>query len=73
MMANCILQNKCCQFWTEVKKVNSMKCKAPTCMDGITGKENSGDVFVNKYSWLYNCVSYDEKEMEEVTMRSKVG
>ena len=32
-----------------------------------------GDVFVNTYSLLYNCVSHDEKEIEEVKMRLKGG
>ena len=54
-MANSILQTNNHQFWTEVKKVKSLKCNFPTC-----------EVFANKYNALFNSISYDDMEMDDI-------
>ena len=65
-MANSILQSNNRQFWTEVKKLNSSKCKFPTCVDGASGTKDISKVFVNKYKTLFNSVSYGDLEMADI-------
>ena len=65
-IAESILQSNNCQFWAKVKKLNSSKCKYPTCVDGVSGTKDICEVFVNKYKTLFNSLSYDDIEIDDI-------
>lgn len=61
------LQNKNSkEFWKEVKKINKGSSPGPNTMDDAEGEEAICKVFANKFKGLYNSVSYNDYEMEEL-------
>ena len=65
-MANALQGNESRDFWNEVKRKNKKPQSSPTVVDGIHGCKEIGEVFRQKYEDLYNCVSYDQHEMDEL-------
>ena len=44
-------------------RLNGKCCKFPTKVENTVGESNIVELFKNKYSELYNCVSYSKNEM----------
>jgi hypothetical protein len=65
-MANALLSNRSRDFWKEVQKVRGGKCNLPTNIDGVLGKENIGNLFSAKYKNMYNTVSYNTDDMDNL-------
>ena len=65
-MAEALIDNQNRDFWSEVKKVCGKSNAVPTVMDNVQGETEISELFKKKYSDLYNCVSYEKKEMDEL-------
>jgi hypothetical protein len=65
-MANSLLANRNRDFWKEVKKVRGGQGSLPTNIDGTLGKENICNLFSTKYKTLYNSVSYNTHDMDNL-------
>ena len=61
-----VKKNKTRDFWTEVKKIRQSGISKPSMVDGETDPYKVADIFADKYKNLYNSVSYDGSEMEEL-------
>ena len=69
-MADAILCDDTRSFWNEVRTVSSNKNNTlPNMIDGKLGNENISDVFVDKYRSLYNSVSYDNHDMNNLLLK----
>ena len=69
-MADAILCDDTRSFWNEVRTVSSNKNNTlPNMIDGKLGNENISDVFVDKYKSLYNSVSYDNHDMNNLLLK----
>ena len=53
-------------FWKEVKKIKGKSSALPNAIDNVSGKEDIGNLFKGKFERLYNSVSYEQTEMDEV-------
>lgn len=62
-MADALLSNRSRDFWDEVKRKGAKNSAPPAMVEGVQGSEAICDMFSHKYEQLYNCVSYDENEM----------
>lgn len=58
-MADAMIDNKSRDFWSEVKRVRSTKISHPSSMDTISGNDNIANHLSEKFSEIYNKVSYD--------------
>ena len=65
-MADALVQNHSRDFWREVKKTNKSAKPVPSTMDGVTGEREISEVFARKYERLYNGVSYDPDDMNNL-------
>lgn len=65
-LAQTLLCDRSKSFWNEVRKANGKCNTVPNMIDGVIGEENISEVFANKYESLYNSVSYDENDMNEL-------
>ena len=50
-------------FWNNVRKYRKKGNYMPNNMDSVQGPENISGLFKNNYNELYNCVSYNEEDM----------
>ena len=68
--AECVLENRTRDFWTEIKKMNgtlrSRGCAAT--VDGLSSSEQIATLFADKYQHLYNTVPYDVDEMNDIRL-----
>lgn len=62
-MAQALSQKSVSSFYREARKMRSKKTYYPNKVDGASGEADITDVFANKFRKLYNCVSYDEADM----------
>ena len=53
-------------FWKEVKRKRSKKWAPPYTVDGVNGEDEVCNLFMSKYTELYNSVSYDDSKMQEL-------
>jgi len=66
-MANAFISQNRQDFWDEVKRIDNNKCNTvPKVVDGKQNDTDISNVFADKYQQLYNCVSYDQGEMNSV-------
>ena len=67
-MARSVAENNSRQLWKEVRqlKKNSKSC-VTKCMDKKTECENIAELFSEKYSELYNSVSYETDQLATIT------
>ena len=71
-IAKAFCDNRHRDFWTEIKKIHSDKSKCQSSMDGKTGVKNVCDVFVKKYSELYNSVSFKKNEFNTIMKKNNL-
>ena len=62
-MANNLINNNTSNFWKDIKRVKGAKNVLTNMVDNVTGSENIGNLFADKYNELYNCVSFNSDEM----------
>ena len=65
-MANDLIANKSCDFWSAIKKIKKGKAVLPNCVDSCNDEQNISDLFASKYDQLYNCVSYNDEQLQNV-------
>ena len=58
-----LMNNNYIDFWKKVRSINREDKKLPSSINDISGEENISELFKNKYSELYNSVSYKEQDM----------
>ena len=54
------------EFWKEVKKVRTGSSILPNIIDNAEGSEEICKLFSDKFKLLYNSVSYDDRDMENL-------
>ena len=62
-MANDLMLNKSCDFWSAVKQVKKGKVVLPNCVDSCSSEQDISNRFASKYEELYNCVSYNPSHL----------
>ena len=62
-LANYLTNGSINEFWENIRKINSKKNKYPLNVDGVTGENNIANLFVDKFSKLYNSVSFNDRDM----------
>ena len=65
-MAEALAANNSRNFWLEAKKFKGSSNSFPRKVDDAQCQEDIADLFKEKYSALYNSVSYDSAEYEEL-------
>ena len=70
-MAKAISENNSRQLWTEVRKIRNRNSLSINCIDDITGNSCIAELFSKKYDELYNSVSYEEQEMNDLMSVNK--
>ena len=65
-MAKAIAFNNAHDLWTETRKIRKELSESPNCMDNVSSNENISELFAEKYSNLYNSVSFNEDELEVI-------
>jgi len=63
-LANCILENKQRNFWTEIKRIRSKKSCMSRVIDGSTDAQSIAKLFAAKYRDLYTSVPYNNVELK---------
>ncbi|ELT87357.1 hypothetical protein CAPTEDRAFT_185536 [Capitella teleta] len=53
-------------FWTEVQRMRRKHNPTIQNVDEVTEQDYIRDLFCEKYKELYNCIAYDETEMEDL-------
>ena len=66
-MARSVAENNSRQLWKEVRQLKNSKSCVTNCMDKKTGCENIAELFSEKYSELYNSVSYETDQLATIT------
>ena len=66
-MARSVAENNSRQLWEEVRQLRNSKSCVTNCMDKKTGCENIAELFSEKYSELYNSVSYETDQLATIT------
>ena len=54
------------EFWQNVKKCRPKKQSLPTTVDDAQNPKNISDLFKTKFDEIYNSISYNEEEMNEL-------
>ena len=65
-MADACSRNASRDFWAEVRNATRKKSSYPSMVDDVVGEKEICDHFRSKYDDLYNSVSYDGNEMENL-------
>jgi hypothetical protein len=64
--AQAVLNGNNRDLWSEIRRLNSTRSVPPRTIDGQTSSENIAHIFAEKYNHLYNSVSYNARDMEDV-------
>lgn len=65
-LAHALVSNKNRDFWREVKRIRANKLTYNYAIDGINSPNEIAQLFGEKYSELYSCVSYDHSDMASI-------
>ena len=65
-MARAIAFNISRDLWTETRKIRKKLSASPNRMDNVTRNENISELFAGKYCDLYNSVSFNNDELEDI-------
>jgi len=71
-MADAYTRNASRDFWAEVRNATRKKSSFPSMVDDVVGENEICDHFRSKYDDLYNSVSYDANEMENLISEMNV-
>lgn len=63
--AQAIVKDKNRNLWDEVRKIYGKKAAPSSAVDGSFSPQAISSLFADKYQQLYNCVSYNNAEMEK--------
>ena len=67
-LAEAISVNNDRVLWDEVRKMSKTNNELPNMMDDVSSIEEITDIFADKYKVLYNSVSYDEHDLNRLTV-----
>ena len=65
-IADYMVDNQVCNFWKEVRRIDSNKCRMARCIDVVMGESDICKLFAKKYEGLYSSVSYNCAELSLV-------
>ena len=66
-MARSVAEKNSRQLWKEVRQLKNSKSCVTNCIDKKTGCQNIAELFSEKYSELYNSVSYETDQLATIT------
>ena len=69
--AQAVLNGNNRDLWSEVRRLISTRSVPSRAIDGQTRSDNIANIFAEKYNNLYNSVSYDARDMEDITFFNK--
>ena len=64
--AQSLINNNTKDYWKEVKKHRGTHKASPTSIDGASSDKDIANIFARKYDDLFNCVSYENCDMENL-------
>lgn len=53
-------------FWLEVKKFKGTNKGMPSVIDGVSESKNIANLFAEKFSGIYNSVSFNHRDMDKL-------
>ena len=65
-LSEALVKNRSSNFWSVVKKVKTCSNKVPNVIDDCVGPEEISDLFADKYDSLFNSVSYNKNDMQNL-------
>ena len=65
-IANCLLHDPTRNFWSEIRKIRNKKPANCRIVDGCANVESVAHLFASQYKELFNSVSYDSHEMQNI-------
>ena len=65
-MARAISEKNSRNLWYEAYKIRRNNSTVPNCIDNVSGVEEISNLFLNKYSTLYNSVSFEREAMNDL-------
>ena len=65
-MARAISDKNSQNLWCEAYKIRQNNFTVPNCIDNVSGVEEVSNLFLNKYSALYNSVSLEQEAMNDI-------
>ena len=65
-MARAISGKNSRNLWCEPYKIKRNKYTVPNCIDNVSGRKEMSNLFLNKYSTLYNSVSFEQEAMNDL-------
>ena len=65
-MARAISEKNSRNLWCEAYKIRRNNSTVPNCIDNVSGAEEISNLFLNKYSTLYNSVSFEREAMNDL-------
>jgi hypothetical protein len=57
-------------FWKEIRHIKGTSTMVPSKIDDVAGDEAIVNVFSDKFKKLYNCVSYNQRDMHKLQERT---
>ena len=72
-LASEMINNDYVNFWKDIRRLNGKCYKLPSKVENTVGESNIAELFKNKYSELYNCVSYNKNEMSNLDKKINNG
>ena len=72
-LASEMINNDYVNFWKDIRRLNGKCCKLPSKVENTVGESDIAELFKNKYSELYNCVSYSKNEMANLDKKFNNG
>jgi len=64
--ASSVTKNRSRDFWQEVKRIRRKCNNVSNVVDGVSNADDIAELFAEKYSTLYNSVSYDVNDMSDI-------
>ena len=65
-IAEALINDPSRSFWAELKKIRHCKSSNSIIVDGCTDEASIAMLFASKYRSLYNSVSFDKNEMQQI-------
>ena len=64
--ASSVTNNRSRDVWQEVKRIRRKCNNVSNVVDGVSNADDIAELFAEKYSTLYNSVSYDVNDMSDI-------
>ena len=70
-VARAISKKNSQNLWCEAYKITRNNSTVPNCIDNVSGSEEISNLFLNKYSALYNSVSFEQEAINDLLIANK--